>query len=246
MCTGKWALQFAFVAAALSCRSASAAITVVASNCIGGGGVNSVTSPAINGTGGNSIVVFSSTLTTKQTVISDSLGNIYTPGTGTDDINGHAQFFTSAGATVSGSFTITSTISGGFPAFCWFVLGNTNTASLVDQVNGNLNNGGNSLSPGMVLPLENNEIVITGICFNALNTMAIDSGFSSPVEANYTGGISFGSAASYLIQTTATSVMPTWTWPLITSASSRIVTLKFSAPPPPSTAGKMTLLMVGP
>jgi hypothetical protein len=61
-------------------------------------------------------------------------------------------------------------------------------------------------------PTQNNEIVIAAFGgYPADGTIGINGGFSTPVAVPGTGGLSYGCAISYLIQTTAASANPTWT-----------------------------------
>jgi hypothetical protein len=105
--------------------------------------------------------------------------------------------------------------------------------SPIDQQNGYTGGSpGDTIQPGSVTPLEDNEWVITLLTWvNSGRTIGIDSGFTIRTQRDYgTDGVaSFGIAIATLGQTTATPVNPTWSLSTYYYQASSVVTIKASA-----------------
>ena len=116
-------------------------------------------------------------------------------------------------------------------------------ASPFDQQNGTSTPANPTVQPGSITPSEDNCLVITG---GGVYT----SGGSGPTVASpYTlldglagaGGVTWGGALAYNIQTTATATNPIWTSPNSDSIIAVIASFKAAggAPPPASNYGKL-------
>lgn len=192
---------------------------------------NAVTSDAIDITGANLVTVAVSHTIGAIGAITDTLGTTYgaaklTTGATTEEITwfaaavtGGAAFQVTLGAQANSYQTI-------------FVCGWSGVANAtVDQSTGTASGSGlTTLSSGAVTPSENNELVLSGAAFSGvIVTPTVNGGFTSPPltdglnVTNTVGGI------SYLIQTSAASANPAWSWTNSVRPSVNILTFKATA-----------------
>lgn len=191
------------------------AIAVVTSTTIPGG-ANGGTSSSIDTTGVTLIVIAISRYTAGGALtVSDSKGNTWTALT--EKASGSAVFCASrlyycASPTVGSGHTFTNGGTGIYAAGVVIALSGTHASSPFDQQSGSYMAGsGSSILPGSVTPTEDNEIVITGVAENGTpGTRAINGGFTIQGNVNHSGGVNYGVALAYLIQTTAAAANPTW------------------------------------
>lgn len=73
--------------------------------------------------------------------------------------------------------------------------------------------GDGSTAPGSVSPSVNNELVIAGIAFGGNTTYSgINSSYTTAASLNSVSGVNYGGALAYLIQGTAASTNPSFTY----------------------------------
>lgn len=182
---------------------------------------NNVTTSAINTTGANLIVISESYLNT-PILPTDSFGNVYTALT--PDFQ-NILYYCFAPIVGSGhTFTVSNAST--FPGISALAFSGA-AASPFDKQNGANLGSATTIQPGSVTPSLNNEVIVTGLSkSSASGAMTIDSGFSTPVQTEFNPGNGFGTAISYLIQSTAAAVNPTWTSPVVTGLASTIATFK--------------------
>lgn len=79
--------------------------------------------------------------------------------------------------------------------------------------NSNIAFGSATIQPGAVNPSPNDgALILTGIEYDVKSALAtIDSGFGTVRGDTGSGGVYVGGSSSFLVQTTAASVNPTWT-----------------------------------
>lgn len=226
-------LSFAVVLLALwavPCQAAIALVGACTSKGSAGAG-NAVQSDAIDITGANLVTVAVAHAIGAIGAITDTLGTTYgaaklTTGATTEEVTwfaaavtGGAAFQVTLGAQANSYQTI-------------FVCGWSGVANAtVDQSTGTTSGSGlTTLSSGAVTPSENNELVLSGAAFSGVITsVTVNGGFSSPPltdganVTNTVGGI------SYLIQTSAASANPAWSWTGSQRPSVNILTFKAAA-----------------
>lgn len=111
---------------------------------------------------------------------------------------------------VGSSHTATATGSNIFSAFVFAAFSGAAIASVFDQQNG-ATALDTSLAPGSITPTEDNELVVTGFSVNfGGDNPTVGSGFSTPVGENAVAGVCDSFWMAYLVQTSASSVNPTW------------------------------------
>lgn len=138
--------------------------------------------------------------------------------------------FAASGGSETGYFAISPS---------WY--SGTATSSVVDATDGAANNGGSTNTGGTVAPANPGELVLSclgldgGTGTAAANLTALDSLAAS-------GGNSYQTVTAYSIQTTATSVTPSWSWTPGPN-SNAAATVSFNAAPAVPTSGNFFGLM---
>jgi hypothetical protein len=183
--------------------TSAAPIALVASTSAGStNGGNSVTTGAINTAGANLIVV---SVSGAPSTLSDSKGNTWTALT---TYGGVITLYYCVNPTVGTGHTFTEGGATTFAAISVMAFSGVSPSSPLDQQNGN-GTVTTSIQPGSVSPSQNNELIVTGLLMGP-GTASIDSGFNTPIQTAFNGGNAYGTAMSYLVQTTAGAVNPTW------------------------------------
>lgn len=181
--------------------------------------INGGTSPSIDTTGANVIVIGVSWYSgyVPPLVLSDSKGNTWlsltkqsSGGTGVS-----TQMFYAYNPTVGTGHTFTvgtNTIYAELMISAWSA--GTFTTDPFDVENGATTNGGSPLQPGSVSPNQNDELLIATLAgIGSINT--IDSGFTillNRTAAPGGGATRMSGALAYKIQTSAGAENPQWAW----------------------------------
>lgn len=165
----------------------------------------SVTTPGINTTGANLIVILVTDYFTSVPTPTDSYGNTWTALTQYINPSFRAQFFYCYNPIVGAGHTFNeSNASALYPAIAvqaWTMA----AVSPFDVQNGSTTN-----SPGSITPTANNELIITGI--GGGNTVtSVNSGFTATALINNVNAQGVGIGMAYLVQGTAAAISPTWT-----------------------------------
>ena len=179
-------------------------------------GSNVAATTGIDTTGVNFLVmaIGASYLTTA--VPHDSYSNTWTLLSYSNLITPHAFLYYCALPTVGASHTF-STISGGTsedPALAVIGFSGSKSTPYDVKISNEDANGVTTRNlAGGFTPGEDNELIVTALCFNSTTAVAsIDGGFSITDQApNRSDGFAYGLAIAYLIQTSATAANPTWT-----------------------------------
>lgn len=206
--------------------AASGQISVIAQTGIAGNGTTATTT-SINTTGAGITIVQVAEANVTAGTLSDNKGSTWvllrSDAIAAQIIN--ATYYCSPCFFGSGH-TFSYTKTGSFASINVIALGNIAT-SPIDQQNGN--NPASittSTQPGSVTPTVNNEIVIASICVGNSGTVAINSGFTISHAVAFGAANNQGAMLAYSIQTSASAVNPTFSWPSSTFAASSIITLK--------------------
>jgi hypothetical protein len=150
------------------------------------------------------------------TTFSDSLGNTWNVLTEQTQAGGtRSRIIYSVPSSVGSGHDFAAVGAGSnYPSMevLWFSGGHATPFAGGNGVeNGAASGGASTLQPGSITPPFDDELVFAGCGFGASATITINLGFSTVYQQDFAGGAAFGSAAAYLIQTTAAAVNPTFT-----------------------------------
>jgi hypothetical protein len=189
-------------------------------------GVNTFTTPAIDTTGANLLVVFVVRHYGFSPTFSDSKGNSWTKLSDNATTGGTGAFFYCFNPTVGSghTFTLTGTSYGDIAVQAWS--GAVSSPFDVEHVS---NTTGTSLATGSVSPNVDGELIVAGLSINVTNTYNIDSSFTISDQIPFSSGSYYGIAAAYLVQTTKGAVNPTWSWTNSAAAAAAIACFKPSS-----------------
>ncbi len=197
--------------------SGGAGISFVAQ--VGANSTNSTsaTTPGIDTTGANCIVLFVADFQFQApSAVSDSYGNTWTALTpytsGSNFYRGRFHYCANPIVGTGHTFTASSVSFANYPSIIATAFSGVNAApfDVENGADGGSNSAVTSIQTGSVIPSQNNSLIITGLAFGA-SAPTIDSGFGTPYLQNTNTGVSIFSAVSYLIQGSASAVNPTWT-----------------------------------
>ena len=170
------------------------------------------TSPAINTTGANLIVVHISSYSgATGLTLSDSASNTWTLIVSTAISHPESSLYYCLNPTTNASHTFTVS---GSNLYCVAQISAWSGAAIsgaLDQSNSNTSGSGTTLQPGSVTPSLNGELVITGVSDDTPpGVFSIGSGFTI-LSQDAGSGNAQGGACAYLVQSTAAAINPTWT-----------------------------------
>jgi hypothetical protein len=196
-----------------------------------------VTVAGLNMTGVNLIVVVRVYYTGASGItFGDTESNSYSTLTPAEvGANGRVEIAYKYAPVVSSSMDFTFAGTSLFPALAVYGFSGA-AASPFDQENGNAASGLSSIQPGLVTPSEDNELIFAGVNMqNSFSGPTVNSSFVSPPpsEIAYNGATNYGLLASYLIQTSAGAVNPTFSWTGSIPAAAAIATFKGGTPSGP-------------
>lgn len=235
-------------------QKAKAAVAFVASANAGCSGSCTATTSGVDTTGSTLLVavVIEYVANPATATVSDSNGNTWHHLTTIDDSanSGIEQVIWYAydhggSALVVGPAHTFSVNGTSYPGINVQTFSGTQTSSdPFDVQNGNKSTPTSTIQPGSITPSANGELVFTGIETFVANTLTytIDSGFSSPQTLFYNGNLYIGT--SYLVQSTAAAVNPTWTDTNTASHVTTIASFKASSGGGGGTPAPSTLLNV--
>lgn len=170
---------------------------------------NTVSTSEIDTTGANLFVVIASSYQFADApILTDNKGNIWNALT-LYQFGGNIQMFYCANGLAGNNHIFTLTGTGSNPSIAIASFSGS-SASPFDLENGN-GAAGASLSTGTITPSVNNNLIITGLNSLSGTNGTINSGFSLLYYAGSVAGKSFGIGLAYLIQSSASSINPTWT-----------------------------------
>lgn len=204
------------------------AIALIGTDSAGANNANHVTTPGFDTTGANLIVIgVTSDVGGGTPTPTDFYGNTWTALTQATTSGGaRVRLFYCANPTVGTGHTVDLNSANTFPSLLVIALSGAKPSSPFDVENGNAFNTATAISPGIVTPSLDGEIVITLLAVDVGATYAIDSSFVTPIQVNFVNGQHYGSALSYIIQTTAGAVTPNWSSWSATDCATVIATFK--------------------
>lgn len=216
------------------------AIALVTSTAQGSTNGNSFTTSSIDTTGATLMVVAVVTYVgVSAGTLSDSKGNTWTAlTTYATSGNQRVKWFYAQNPTVGTGHTFTAGPNGGLPSVGVLAFSGTATAGVFDtgqdQGYGTVGSGETSAqATASVTPSVNDCVVVSVQSHaNVITDLSVNSSFTKTNEVLFDGSFNFyGIGIAYLIQTTATTVNPTWSWTGGTYPATALAVFK------PATAG---------
>lgn len=179
-------------------------------------GGTSATTPAIDTTGANLLIVVATFLSTSGPVIADSKSQpMWAPVIGNSAVGvSNQMYYTSAAAIVGAGHTFTITTTAGFPSIEVLAFSGALATNAVQPGASSTpqSTPATTIQPGSVSPDANGYVLVTGLFNNeGSGSPSIDQGFTISDYADQGASQNYGSAAAYLIQGVAGAVNPTWT-----------------------------------
>lgn len=174
-------------------------------------GVNGGTTPAIDTTGANLIVIsvaFYSAGT--GLTITDSKGNTWLPLTLRSTSSGNQRFFYAQAAIVGPGHTFTVSGTTIYPALHVRAFAGA-TPTPFDAESG-ASGSGSALPTGSITPTQNGALVVSGLCTDSSATVSVAPTMSL-TQNPFGSGVAFGGALGYVVQGPAAAINPTWTIP---------------------------------
>jgi hypothetical protein len=178
--------------------------------------------------------------------VSDSKGNTWTGLTTTTVGGGSGRLYYCHNPTVGAGHTFSISL-----VYCavFMMAFSGGAASPFDQQSGGSTSSATSLQAPSVTPTQNDELLIAGLSLGAGTSLAtIDSGYTVVDRISGIGGIQYGGAFAYFIQTTAGAKQPTYSWTGTGSAVMCNATFKSAGGgggPVPMIGGRYRLLTPG-
>lgn len=179
------------------------------------GNAATVVTSGIDTTGADFIVVSISHYTPSgAATLSDSKGNTWTPLTDRAQAAVSAQIFYCENPVVGSGHTFQYSGGGNYyPSIFVSAWSGSKASSAFDAENGATAASG-PLSTGSITPAEDNELIITALgCNNFPSTaITVNGGFTVTDTIETVAGVHFGGGMAYLVQTSASSANPQWSW----------------------------------
>lgn len=202
----------------LASSASSAAGAALVSSNVQAVGANGGTTSAIDTTGANLIDVCVSHATGTTATLTDSKSNTYTL-IRSDVASGEfiLDHYYVYNPTVGSGHTFTIATATGVKAVVSSFAFSNMASSPLDKTNGNNDTTNQtSFATGAIVPSMDQEIltacISTWIAPSGTNSYTAPSSFTGLKQVKYVGSTNFAAATSYLNQSTAASINPTYTW----------------------------------
>jgi lysophospholipase L1-like esterase len=171
-------------------------------------GLNGATTSAIDTTGASLLVImvaYGAAIT-----VSDSKGNTWTALTAQTQSGQSGRIYYAWNATVGTGHTFT--VAGASSASSFEVAAYSGVLASADPFD--VQQGGVAtgvtvagIGAGTLTPSQNDSLVIAGVTHGAaITSFAAQAGFTTTNQVNFSGGVNYGSAQGYIVQTTATAI----------------------------------------
>lgn len=189
-------------------NSTLSSITFITSSIITTGTSSGSTTPATNTTGANLIVVAISFNNGSSPTVSDSKSNTWTALTSQNGGTGNCtRLYYCFSPTVGTGHTFQVAGASTFSAIAAMAFSG---ALSFDQQSGPGTVSGNNLTPGAIMPTNDNSLLVTCVNHNSTSAETINSGFSA-ISFPQVNGVTYQLGMAYLIQGAKASINPTWT-----------------------------------
>lgn len=192
------------------------AISLVASATKNAAIISSGTTSAVDTTGGSGIIVIMGAGASAGTLsVSDNKSNTYTAINNVVSGWQLSMFYCAAptvgtGHTFSPGATTPASYNGTITVFCFS--GTDRIVFYDGQQNSNFSLASTTVQPGSITPSRNGCLIVSGHSGATNGSVpTINLSFSTPFGTAAVAGTSFSAYGSYLIQTAAAAINPTWT-----------------------------------
>lgn len=188
-------------------------MAITPGNHVSGSGASGYTTASIDTSGASLLVAILGYNGTGNGDVSDSKGNTWvglTKQSSAGDRSARMFYVENPIVGTGHTFSSTAAISG----LSVMAFNGTKTSGVFDTENGNATTtpAGPTISCGCITPAEDNELLVAGFNFcDTSGVPTIDLSYTRAESTPLVGGVSYGSALGYLIQTTAGARNPTWT-----------------------------------
>jgi hypothetical protein len=195
-------------------QGGAATPALIDSSSDGTGGASGTTTPPINTTGANLIVVaVQYYIGASGLTLTDSKSNTWTALTErSDTLDGKLRLYYCAGGAVGTGHTFTFAGTAVYAAIQVFAFSNAAGSPFDAETPGTVSGTSwASLATGSLTPAQNNVILISAAMWNGVAAagMSLDGGFSTPLVNPWTSS-SLGGAAAYKIITNGAAHNVTW------------------------------------
>lgn len=209
-----------------TCGSAAPTTFALIANAGASGTDSTATTGAINTTGANLLIAHVATFQPTPAALTDSKGNTWTALTAHSSLgSSESRFYYVASPVTDAAHTFTASGALSYPSITVQAWSGAH-ASPFDQESGAVGDPPvSSIQPGSLTPSGNNYLVVTGLTFSGMDTVAINGGFTISDQVNFGTGNNFGGGLASLVQTSAAASNPTWSWPggtMIVAASQAV------------------------
>lgn len=197
------------------------AIALVAHTGVQSTNGNTITTSAIDTSTANFLVAVTGS-SDGTAPVSDSKTGSWTPRTIYDGSHSPmVRIWFATNPTVGAGHTFTVTASSKFPTLCIAAFSGVDTTAPYDgNENGAYTSAVTTAQAGSITPSLAGELVIAGLAWDSgFAASGINGGFTITDQFPLVGGLAYGGALAYLIQTSAAAANPTWT---IASATTNI------------------------
>lgn len=199
------------------------AVTVLAT-ALKGGPSGGATTPAINTTGANLLVITVSWYAPGTTpVVSDTKSNIWVPLKQTGAGDQKCQIYYSINPVVGTNHVFFADGSGSNPVLRVIAASGAHSNPVVGQ-DGRASATGFTNNPGPVLPPVAGCLIVTGLAFGVDPSATIDQGFNA-AYMGFSGGVNTAGAGAYLEPLTRYAVDPQWVWPTFSENNASVITV---------------------
>jgi hypothetical protein len=172
-------------------------------------GHRDITSPAIDTTGTNLIVVSDSRYQEEYALLSDSKSNTWTALTLRASGSVKCRLYYCLNPTVGSGHTFSA--DSDYHVISVLAFSGAHATSSFENENGAGAASGTSLQTGSLTPAENNELLVAAVSgVDSSPSEAINLGFTLEEFNDYGGGSNMMGGLAYQIQTTATARNPAW------------------------------------
>lgn len=218
------------------------AIALVSNTKVTPAGNSGGTSPGINTTGANLIILAVTWAITHSFTVSDSKGNTYTGLNIASTAGQNSQLFYCLNPTVGAGHTFTISGAGSLQSMCIEAFSGVKISGAFDQQNTNTNtSAGTTIQTGSVTASAAGCLLVTvhGTNFtDAGGGISIDNSFVLTDYVPLSPGTYYGTGMAYLVQGAASAINPTWTDSVSNSTKAACIASFLPAPDVVSNGGR--------
>lgn len=187
-----------------------------------------VTTSSIDTTGANLIIIAQTASDATLPTPTDNKSNTYTKlASHTTGGVTNAFYYVSAPTVGTGHTFSSNSGTDHFQGIAVAAFSGAKTSSPFDLESGNTTPSAESLSPGVITPSENKELVVYSLGDSFTSAVTTNDGTITILQQlPFVAATAFGIALAYKIQSTAAATNPTWSWTGAARAETSLATFK--------------------